>query len=1291
MNGRERYHEDDFVDAVLHAKPAGEVAYPVGPLVKLPLSSKDSNYRSPIPSLPGSLPPGISSKPVEHPEIQCGSVIQVDSLSLGEVIPINGLPINLVYFSDRVRGRLGDYQLHVPLRDLAPPSADATLNVSLAGRTSSVQIDTKKGDSFDFLWEGLDSRGTFPIGKVLAKVKIEGQNAGGWTNFVGNFKPAYLGLGGWGLSNLHYFSKDENVIYLGNGGIQKVNNSEVSLIPSADGTEIYMFDSDGKHMSTKDGRTGRFLVSFKYDQGRISEISDSYENRIELIRDGNKIEIVGPFRRKSSLIVGDDGYLASLSNEAQETYQMKYQAGGLMTEFQKPQGQVSQFTYNNLGYLERDMGSGGNSIFFSGQIDGTSEKKIDLKMETALGRTSSYVLSQLQDGYYERKKTEANGRFSVIRYKTDDSRTLVTNEFETTTRFGKSARFDGRLSVPVSSRTIVKGLSQFPQDTTYSYDIPDQVNESYFDYNTLTSTITRNGKTTTSLFERNSGRHKSQMTVTSPMGRRISYKLDTLGNPLSATVGSYLPLERRYNGEGQLTESKRGKRLTSFSYDKNGNLDSVVDPLSRETRFSYDESGRVKKQVQSDGRVIEYNHDRNGNLIGITPPGRPAHQFSLNLFELMESYLAPLVGDQGPTNTQYFYNKDKQLTEILDPSGDKLEFVYGSADGRLDRIITPQGFYGFSYNQGSQIEQIVSPYAVTNRFSYYGPLPKSQSISLAGGEENSLEFGYNRDLRVKSFKIQAGNKGGSNQTSSEITYNYDDDGLLTQAGEATIGLDPATGSVVSSTLGKVKETYGYDQEYGELKMMALSFNEHDLYQETLTRDDLGRIINKKVFSAGKKPLEFSYSYNPAGQLSSVHKDSELVSKYEYDFNGNPILKVKGGQELTSSFDTQDRLLSDSMREYAYNPRGQLRLVTDKSGGSNGPNANNAPNVPYSRQTQFNYDLVGNLVSVTLPDGKAIDYLTDGLNRRVAKKINGQLTEQYLYQSQLQIAALLDSEGRLVSRFVYGTKSNIPDYMIKGDKTYKIVSDHLGSPRFVIDTESGSLAQQIEYDEFGVVLSDSNPGFQPFGFAGGLYDRHTKLVRFGARDYDPQTGRWTSKDPIGFNGGDTNLYGYVVNDPVNGIDPTGEYLVQVVAGAIVGSITAFQNYQDASVVKGTTTKHIALSTGAGFVAGFIGGATSTLGLGGSIFGTAGGAVINNLANQYIFTGNVKPRLLMEAAAIGAVSGLAGVALSTGIGEFANLTPFGRDVLTLPLAILGLNGSNGIPNSISCPKEISDVTY
>jgi RHS repeat-associated protein len=103
---------------------------------------------------------------------------------------------------------------------------------------------------------------------------------------------------------------------------------------------------------------------------------------------------------------------------------------------------------------------------------------------------------------------------------------------------------------------------------------------------------------------------------------------------------------------------------------------------------------------------------------------------------------------------------------------------------------------------------------------------------------------------------------------------------------------------------------------------------------------------------------------------------------------------------------------------------------------------------------------------------------------------------------------------------------------------RLVKDQLGSIRLVVNAENGKIISRIERDEFGQVLKDSKPDLIPFGFAGGLYDSDTKLVRFGARDYDPEVGRWTSKDPILFAGGDTNLYGYTFNDPINFIDPSG---------------------------------------------------------------------------------------------------------------------------------------------------------
>ena len=150
-----------------------------------------------------------------------------------------------------------------------------------------------------------------------------------------------------------------------------------------------------------------------------------------------------------------------------------------------------------------------------------------------------------------------------------------------------------------------------------------------------------------------------------------------------------------------------------------------------------------------------------------------------------------------------------------------------------------------------------------------------------------------------------------------------------------------------------------------------------------------------------------------------------------------------------------------------------------------------------------------------------------------------------HRDSLNPVAELDASGNLVAQYVYATKPNVPDYVIKwpgGVRTvYRILSDHLGSPLLAVDVATGEVAFEAEYGPFGQRTLLSPPDtedWMPFGFAGGLYDQDTGLVRLGARDYDPMTGRWTTKDPIKFQGGQANLYVYVGGDPVNGIDPYG---------------------------------------------------------------------------------------------------------------------------------------------------------
>ena len=127
---------------------------------------------------------------------------------------------------------------------------------------------------------------------------------------------------------------------------------------------------------------------------------------------------------------------------------------------------------------------------------------------------------------------------------------------------------------------------------------------------------------------------------------------------------------------------------------------------------------------------------------------------------------------------------------------------------------------------------------------------------------------------------------------------------------------------------------------------------------------------------------------------------------------------------------------------------------------------------------------------------------------------------------------------------------------------------MGSPRVVVRVRAGAsgaaeatTVRKIDHDEFGnrTVTFDTgaiSDRALPIGFAGGLYDADTGFVHFGARDYDPVVGRWTTKDPIRFGGGQANLYAYVDNDPVNYIDPLGEGGIGAGIGAAFGTVGGF---------------------------------------------------------------------------------------------------------------------------------------
>ncbi|MEM8997876.1 MAG: RHS repeat-associated core domain-containing protein [Acidobacteriota bacterium] len=282
-----------------------------------------------------------------------------------------------------------------------------------------------------------------------------------------------------------------------------------------------------------------------------------------------------------------------------------------------------------------------------------------------------------------------------------------------------------------------------------------------------------------------------------------------------------------------------------------------------------------------------------------------------------------------------------------------------------------------------------------------------------------------------------------------------------------------------------------------------------------------------------------------------------------------------------------------------------------------------PKTVGSQTVTYDYDVFGNLRQVAPPSGPVIDYVIDGAQRRIGKKVDGALVRGWLYQDGLNPIAELDASGTVVTRFVYGTRANVPDYLVTGGVTYRIVSDHLGSPRLIVNAATGAVAQELRYDEFGRVTLDTNPGFQPFGFAGGLYDHQTNLVRFGARDYDPEVGRWTAPDPIGFAGG-WNHYSYAQQSPIVFVDPDGQIpLLVALLAAFEAGATAWDVFDAGStLIDPCASGGDKLSSAGGLLAGALlpgGGYASGAKAGRRLIGPAGDAGANGLTRMDRFRG------------------------------------------------------------------------
>jgi RHS repeat-associated protein len=900
------------------------------------------------------------------------------------------------------------------------------------------------------------------------------------------------------------------------------------LIASESGAEVYRFDIAGRHLQTLDPKTGTALLSFGRDPaGRITTVTDADANvtTIERQADGKPTGILAPFGQHTVLTTDANGYLASVANPAGEVVRLFSRTNGLLDSLVDPKGNPHRFTYSSLGLLRKDENAAGGFKTLT-VAQGTSIDTIDVT--TAMGRNTRYQVQRMPNKDTRRTITDLAGLATTIMDGGDGSKSVAAPDSTVTAIFVAGDSRFGMQAPNLKSFTVqtpgglIKNITAARRATLSNPADP-------LSLVTQLDSLRINGKVFTSSYEAAARR----TTRTTSEGRQTITRTDAQGRVVSERKVGLDSVTYQYNGQGHLSQARSGGRVWTYNYDARGRLLSALDPLGRRDSLFYDSADRLTRHVLPGGREVAFAYDSTGNVTAVTPPGRPAHGFGYTPVDLTSGYTPPNVGLNTPATT-YQYNGDQQLTRITRPDSVAIVFGYDPA-GRPSTVTFDRGqlVYGYSATTGN-LTSITAPGSNTLSYSYDGALPKT--VTWGGAVQGSLGVGYNTDFRVTSMDVNGANS---------LTFGYDRDGLLTTAGALGIKRYAQHGLPERDSVGTVKTAWSYTPRAALLGYQATSGGS-TLFQTAYVRDSLDRITQLTETVQGTTGV-LAFSYDSAGHLKEVQRDGAVTATYEYDVNGNRLHLTTPSGTVTGTYDAQDRLSTYGSTSFSYGSNGELKTRTDGSG-----------------TTSYTYDALGNLTAVTLPDATQITYLIDGQNRRVGTRINGTLTQGFLYQGQLSPVAELDGNQQVVSRFVYGTRANVPDYMIKGGVTYRLVSDHLGSVRLVVNTADGSVAQRIDYDEFGRVIQNTAPAFQPFGFAGGLYDEHTKLTRFGARDYDAEAGRWTAKDPIGFRGRDGNLYAYALNDPVNRIDRDGKFAPLVAIGigvAVIEIVRAARAFPD----------------------------------------------------------------------------------------------------------------------------------
>ncbi|MHC1727319.1 MAG: RHS repeat-associated core domain-containing protein [Syntrophobacteraceae bacterium] len=576
--------------------------------------------------------------------------------------------------------------------------------------------------------------------------------------------------------------------------------------------------------------------------------------------------------------------------------------------------------------------------------------------------------------------------------------------------------------------------------------------------------------------------------VTDPLGHVVQYAYDQFNNVVSVTDAANV--------------------TTTFTHDASGNVLTATDALGHTTAFAYDAAGQLASVTDPLGNVTGFGYDGNGNRMLTTDPMQNNTLYSHNFRRLptqrTDAHGAITTFAYGGTGCSSCNGGGEKLTALTDAVGSTTSFVYDQR-GLLTAITDPlQRITSLAYNSMGR------PTGKTDRNGTvlaYGYTASGKLSTVTYPDQSQVVNGYDsldrltatsEPLGVSSYTYDAAGRitGFTDPHGFSISYIYDAAGNLTQI------TYPDSTAV----------TYAYDAAN---RLTTVTDWASGL--ASFTYDQAGRLATFTQFNG----ITTTYTYDIASRLTGM---SSPVASYQFtlDGNGNRTNSVENeplppalslGSTIYDYNARRNRLLAAGDANYTYDNEGQLATA----GGT---------------VLTFNCD---NRLAEINESGTVHQFSYDSRSSRI-KVIRDGVETRYIYDPFGNLLAEADSLNQITRKYIYG-KGLLA--LATPTARYCYHFNPTGSTIAITDMAQ-SVVNAYTYEPFGQILAQQETLPQPFKFVGryGVMAEPNGLYYMRARYYDPGVGRFICEDPIGFAGGDVNLHAYVVNNPVNRIDPFG---------------------------------------------------------------------------------------------------------------------------------------------------------